>query len=152
MSISKLIEQFILDTFGTDQELSLSRNNMADYFNCAPSQINYVINTRFNYENGFIVESRKGGNGYIKIIKIENKNNYLNNLYNFCTTNELTYTQAIGLIETLLKKKIITDKEFDIISFAISPKALATPLKIENRLRGNILANIVSALIKEDNK
>ena len=148
MSVSKLIEQFILDTFGAEQELSLSRNSMADYFNCAPSQINYVINTRFNFENGFIVESRKGGNGYIKIIRIENKDNYINNLYNYLCTNEVSYSQALGVLQTLKEKQFITEKEFKIISFAISPKALSTPMKIENRLRSNILANVVSALVK----
>ncbi len=147
-SISEIIEQFILDTFGEEQELSLSRNSMADYFNCAPSQINYVLNTRFNFENGFIIESRKGGNGYIKIIKIEDSNKFLNNLYNHLCTNETTFNQAIGIIESLVEKKIITLKEAEIIKYAVSSKALATPIKIENKLRSNILASIVSSLFK----
>ena len=147
-SISEIIEQFILDTFGEEQELSLSRNSMADYFNCAPSQINYVLNTRFNFENGFIIESRKGGNGYIKIIKIEDNNKFLSNLYNHLLSNETTFNQAVGIIESLQKKKLISERESEIIKYAVSSKALATPIKIENRLRSNILANIVSSLFK----
>ena len=147
-SISEIIEQFILDTFGEEQELSLSRNSMADYFNCAPSQINYVLNTRFNFENGFIIESRKGGNGYIKIIKIEDNNKFLSNLYNHLITNETSFNQALGIIESLQKKKLISERESEIIKYAVNSKSLATPIKIENRLRSNILANIVSSLFK----
>lgn len=147
-SISEIIEQFILDTFGEEQELSLSRNSMADYFNCAPSQINYVLNTRFNFENGFIIESRKGGNGYIKIIKIEDNNKFLSNLYNHLQANETTFNQAVGIIESLQKKKLISERESEIIKYAVSSKSLSTPIKIENRLRSNILANIVSSLFK----
>ena len=147
-SISEIIESFILETFGEEQELSLSRNSMADYFNCAPSQINYVLNTRFNFENGFIVESRKGGNGYIKIIRIEDNNKFLSNLYNHLCTNETTYNQAISIIENLQSKQLLTVKEADIIKYAVSPKSLTTPMKIENKLRSNILANIVSSLFK----
>lgn len=147
-SISEIIEQFILDTFGEEQELSLSRNSMADYFNCAPSQINYVLNTRFNFENGFIIESRKGGNGYIKIIKIEDNNKFLSNLYNHLQANETTFNQAVGIIESLQKKKLISERESEIIKYAVNSKSLSTPVKIENRLRSNILANIVSSLFK----
>lgn len=147
-SISEIIEQFILDTFGEEQELSLSRNSMADYFNCAPSQINYVLNTRFNFENGFIIESRKGGNGYIKIIRIEDNNKFLSNLYNHLQANETTFNQAVGIIESLQKKKLISERESEIIKYAVSSKSLSTPIKIENRLRSNILANIVSSLFK----
>ena len=62
--------------------------------------------------------------------------------------NEVTYSQALGILETLQEKQILSEKEFAIISYAVSPKALSTPIKIENRLRSNILANVVSALIK----
>ena len=73
---------------------------------------------------------------------------YLNNLYNFLADNEVTYSQAVGILQTLQQKNIISEKEFNIISFAISPKALSTPMKIENKLRSNILANIISAFVK----
>ena len=147
-NISEMIEHFIIETFGDETELSLSRNSMAEYFNCAPSQINYVLSTRFNFENGYIIESKKGGSGYIKIIKLEDKNEYLNNLHSYLTENEISYSQSAIILENLCNKNYISSKEKSIILSAITPKALVTPIKIENRLRSNILLSIVSSLSK----
>ena len=150
-NISDLIEHFIIETFGEEQELSLSRNSMAEYFNCAPSQINYVLSTRFNFENGYIIESKKGGSGYIKIIKIEDKNEYINNLLTYLANNETTYFQAQNIVETLFEKGYINIKEKFIILSAVSSKSLVTPIKIENKLRSNILFNILTSLVKQQN-
>ena len=51
--------------------LKLKRSEIADKFQCVPSQINYVINTRFTIERGYIVESKRGGGGYIRIMKVQ---------------------------------------------------------------------------------
>ena len=148
-NISDLIEHFILETLGDEQELSLSRNNMAEYFNCAPSQINYVLSTRFNFENGYLIESKKGGSGYIKIIRLEDSNEYLKNLYTYLSQNEITFSHAVSIVETLYEKNLITSKEKMIITSALSPKSLVTPIRIENKLRSNILLNIISSLSRE---
>lgn len=50
--------------------LEVQRNDLAQRFNCVPSQINYVMSTRFSPERGYIVESRRGGNGYIRITRV----------------------------------------------------------------------------------
>ena len=60
-NISDMIEAFLIDTLGDDEYLDISRNDLANYFNVAPSQINYVLTTRFNYERGFLTESKRGG-------------------------------------------------------------------------------------------
>lgn len=66
-----MIAQFILDTLRqSDGEVELQRNELADRFNCVPSQINYVISTRFSPEHGYVVQSRRGGGGYIRIARI----------------------------------------------------------------------------------
>ena len=66
-----MIAQFILDTLtASDGEVELQRNELADRFNCVPSQINYVISTRFSPEHGYVVQSRRGGGGYIRIARI----------------------------------------------------------------------------------
>ena len=62
MRMSDMIAQFILDTLRqSDGEVELQRNELADRFNCVPSQINYVISTRFSPEHGYVVQSRRGG-------------------------------------------------------------------------------------------
>ncbi|MDO3655591.1 CtsR family transcriptional regulator, partial [Bacillus subtilis] len=72
-NISDIIEQYlkeVLDQNGREI-LEIKRNEIADKFQCVPSQINYVINTRFTSERGYIVESKRGGGGYIRIIKVK---------------------------------------------------------------------------------
>ena len=69
--IADKIEKFILDRMREEQEkLILKRNELADELNCAPSQISYVLSTRFSNERGFDVESRRGLGGYIRIKKL----------------------------------------------------------------------------------
>ncbi len=68
MGISDRIEAFICELMKEDEEwVELGRNELAGIFNCVPSQINYVIRTRFTPERGYSVESRRGGGGYLKI-------------------------------------------------------------------------------------
>ena len=72
MGVSDKIESFITELLKNedDEWLELRRNELATFFNCVPSQINYVISTRFNPEHGFVVESRRGGGGYLRIRRI----------------------------------------------------------------------------------
>ena len=69
MGISDLIASFLQDSLDTAEDgvLEVQRSDLAQRFNCVPSQINYVMSTRFSPERGYIVESRRGGNGYIRI-------------------------------------------------------------------------------------
>ena len=81
MKISDLIEEYINDIFETKEVVELNRSSLADMFNCVPSQINYVISTRFIPELGFYVESRRGGGGYIKISRVNStKQEYISNI------------------------------------------------------------------------
>ena len=68
MATSDLIARFILDALDEANGIAeLQRATLAEQFSCVPSQINYVISTRFSPERGYIVESRRGGGGYIRI-------------------------------------------------------------------------------------
>lgn len=70
MSLSNQIAQMILDMLGDDGEAEIRRNTLAENLGCVPSQINYVISSRFTPERGYTVESRRGGGGFIKITRI----------------------------------------------------------------------------------
>lgn len=71
VKLSNLIESWIKETMlEQDGAVELKRNELASHFNCVPSQINYVIATRFSPERGYIVESRRGGGGYIRITQV----------------------------------------------------------------------------------
>lgn len=73
MTLADLIENYIKQRLGNsqDQSVALSRAQLAELFSCVPSQINYVLTTRFTIERGYIIESRRGGGGYIRILRIE---------------------------------------------------------------------------------
>ena len=70
MRMSDMIEDFIKDLFEEDDLVEIQRNDLAQKFNCVPSQINYVIATRFKPSQGYYVESKRGGGGSIKIKKV----------------------------------------------------------------------------------
>ena len=71
MRMSDVIEEFIKDLFDDNNEyIEIQRNELAEKFNCVPSQINYVISTRFRPSQGYYVESKRGGGGHIRIKKI----------------------------------------------------------------------------------
>ena len=70
MKLSDSIEGFICDLLSAQESIELKRNELASEFGCVPSQINYVIATRFTTERGYMVESRRGGGGYIRITRV----------------------------------------------------------------------------------
>ena len=79
-SLTELIESYINDLLSEEEEkdyVSLRRKELAEFFGCVPSQINYVLRSRFTPERGYLIESQRGGHGYIKILKIVLLNNKL---------------------------------------------------------------------------
>ena len=79
--MSDLIEEFIKELFEENEYIEIQRNDLAEQFNCVPSQINYVIATRFKPSQGYYVESRRGGGGHIRIQKIDvSKTNYITHI------------------------------------------------------------------------
>ena len=74
-NISDIIEEFILQQLEDSDNIDLSRNELANFFSCAPSQINYVLSTRFTAPKGYIVESHRGGGGFIRLIRVNYEKN-----------------------------------------------------------------------------
>ena len=74
-TMTDIIEKFIKDLMEEDNSIQIQRNELANLFSCAPSQINYVLTTRFTIDRGYYIESKKGGGGYVQIEK-STKENY----------------------------------------------------------------------------
>ena len=149
-TISDIIEEFILSALADDDLLQLSRNDLATFFSCAPSQINYVLSTRFTPEKGFIIESKRGGGGCINLIRItDDKENVLKSIYNYlCEEGTLEYNKLLHILERLEKDGIIDNKESELLKITMSDKALANPVNITARLRAQMLKEIVLNLSK----
>ena len=151
-SRSDIIEQFILNTLAQDSFIELSRNDLAKFFSCVPSQINYVLNTRFTLNRGFLVESQRGGGGYIKVVRLQDTNsNFLNSALNMCS-NPMSEVEGNQILEQLKSRNLISDREFCLLKSAISNKSLNNPINIDNRLRSNILSQVIIETMKLKDK
>ncbi len=144
MSLSSAIEAYIRSKIGTQNMIELSRNELANKFNCVPSQINYVISTRFIPELGFYVESRRGGNGYIKISKIEIKDSeeFLN-LFDKIG-NKMSQSVVDIYLKDFLIYNVLNEKEAKLIKVAVSDKSLKS---VEASKKDNVRADIFKNLL-----
>jgi len=152
-NISDIIEQFILKTLGDDDSVDISRNELANFFSCAPSQINYVLGTRFTLDRGFVKESRRGGGGYIKITRIKvDDDNYMNNLILESVGEELSAKRLGQILLKLKDESIISRREVEIIASSLSEDSLAMPFTIKDNIRAKAFKNILATILsfKED--
>ena len=147
--ISDIIAQFINDMIEDkkDKEVIIQRNELADKFNCAPSQINYVLTTRFTSEKGYMIESRRGGGGYIIIKRIEynNKEKQVEAI-NKAIGESLTSSAALLLLEHLYETNLITKRELEIVKISINDRTLSNA-EDKNKLRAEILKGIIMVIL-----
>jgi transcriptional regulator CtsR len=149
-NISDIIESFILEQLEDTEFINISRNELASFFNCAPSQINYVLSTRFTTPRGFMTESHRGGGGYIRLARINiDKSNYIGYLLSTTLENDVDYPSGIAILNNLYSMNFIDKETATLLGYAIAPKALSMPIKIENKQRANILKNILINMLKE---
>ena len=144
-----MIEQFIKELFEEDDYIEIQRNDLAEHFKCVPSQINYVISTRFKPAQGYYVESKRGGGGYISIRKINiTKSNYLMHIISNIG-NKITAQEVDIFIGNFLSYKIITEKEAKLLKVATSDNVLDVPQNIKDELRAKIFKNMLLNLVED---
>ena len=150
MRMSDMIENFIKDLFGDEDYIEIQRNDLAEYFNCVPSQINYVISTRFKPAQGYYVESKRGGGGYISIKKIKiTKSNYL--MHIISNIGEKITAQEVDIfISNFLSYEMITEKEAKLLKVATSDNILLVPTNTRDELRARIFKNMLLNLVDEE--
>lgn len=150
--LSNTIERFIKSMLelAEDGIIEIQRNELAEKFECAPSQINYVLTTRFTPYKGYYIESRRGGGGYIKIIKVSiDEYEDINNIIIDAIGESITKNKAYHIIDGLIEEGFITHREGDIIKAAIGDRALCTEnVNNRNKLRAGVLKNILLILVK----
>ena len=147
MRLSDAIEQFIKTMLTQEApEVELKRNELAEYFNCAPSQINYVLATRFTPDHGYIIESRRGGGGYIRIFRMaQDTSEQLIYLLNQRVGDSIDALAASHLVQQLREREVVTDGEAAMMNAALCPQALSLPLSAEMKdaLRARIIKNML---------
>lgn len=148
-NITDVIERYlkqILQSKGKNM-IEIKRNEIADQFQCVPSQINYVINTRFTIEKGYVIESKRGGGGYIRIFRIEHQDEseLIDDIIEMINPT-VSQQAAIDVLERLLGKEIITEREEKIILSAIDRSVLAFSLPLRDEVRARILTAMLTTL------
>lgn len=148
-NISETIEKFIVTSLENNDSVDISRNSLAEYFSCAPSQINYVLDTRFTLDRGYIKESRRGGSGFIKITKIQNTdtNAYLNNLITDSIGDEISEKRMSQILDKLLEDSVVSERERDVVFMALSDDSLSMPFTIKDKVRAKAFKNVLTKLM-----
>lgn len=149
-NISELIEIYLKRILQQSPGgvIEIQRNDLADEFQCVPSQINYVISTRFTLEKGYVVESKRGGGGYIRIQKVElsSRGQILDHIFR-TIGDGIDQTSAEGLVYQLEEGKQISNREANLIRAAISRDALQIKLPLRDEIRAKLLKAMLIALL-----
>lgn len=141
-NIEKFLKSLLMESEGS---IEIGRNELADHFGCAPSQINYVLSTRFTPYKGYYIESKRGGSGYIRIIELTvNVDSSIKSLIEDGIGDSITKYKADSLISSLVEKKIASEKEALLMTHAVDDRALVSvPTEDRNKIRADILKNIL---------
>jgi transcriptional regulator CtsR len=150
--LSDTIENFIKSLMGEyEGRIELQRNELAQHFNCAPSQINYVLATRFTPDRGYIIESRRGGGGYIRVVRLNvDESDELLQLVTERIGDAISERDAMDVISRLVENEAVSGKEGALMSAAISDKALSIPAVIKDHLRASIMKQLILALLSQE--
>ncbi|AFH81458.1 Transcriptional regulator [Bacillus anthracis str. H9401] len=127
--------------------IEIKRNEIADRFECVPSQINYVINTRFTLERGFVVESKRGGGGYIRIIKVKlyDDIDIIDQMLHMID-HSVAQGNAESMIIRLIEEGIITNREAKLMLSVLDRSVLSMDVPSRDELRARILCAMLRTL------
>ncbi|WP_422447016.1 CtsR family transcriptional regulator [Thermoanaerobacterium sp. DL9XJH110] len=148
-NLADIIENFIKEMFREMPGgiLEIQRNELASRFGCAPSQINYVLTTRFTLERGYFVESRRGGGGYIRIKKLKiREDEFLREIIDFIG-DSISGTRALAVINRLWEEGIVTEREAHILRAAVNRHNLHIGLPERDKIRAGILKAMITTIM-----
>ena len=148
-ALSDIIEIFINELFNEHNgQIELQRNELAQQFKCAPSQINYVLSTRFTPERGYVIESRRGGGGCIRLVRLDmDPNAPLTELISNHINDTLNEREAKHLVDRLKSEDVISEEEADLINAALKDSVLKLPPQMRDALRSSILKSMLITIV-----
>ncbi len=149
-SLSDEIEKYLQQKLNDFQgKIKIKRNQLAQNFDCAPSQINYVLDTRFTIEKGYVVESQRGGGGFIRVIRVKinsEKEFFQNVLSNL--DNTISQRKAQAIISRLYENKLISQRECFMMKVAVQRSNLGVDSSHRDFIRANILSSMLEVIFK----
>ena len=146
-NMSDLIESYLKNVLHKNETVEIRRSEIADQFNCVPSQINYVINTRFTIQQGYVVESKRGGGGYIRIMKVNlvDEMDILNALSDL-VPEELSAREGNHLLQNLYENELVTKREAQMMSLMMEKDTFPSNVKNAAEIRSNMMKKLIDNL------
>jgi len=146
-NMSDIIEDYLKSFLRNSEELEIRRSDVAERFDCVPSQINYVINTRFTQEHGYMVESKRGGGGYIRIFKIQvvDEIDQINQMIALIG-KRISQRNGVNMVKTLIQSEIITEREGTLMLSVIEKSVLHSISEQEQQARALLLKTFLVQL------
>ncbi|MDR0433467.1 MAG: CtsR family transcriptional regulator [Gracilibacteraceae bacterium] len=152
-NLADKIERYLKDMLGQTAEgfVVLQRGTLAHIFSCAPSQINYVLTTRFTVERGYLVESRRGGGGYLRIVRLglDTEGNF-RRVMSELIGDELTPDRCRHIIAHLEEEEILTERECALLRSVMAENTLALFAAHPQRLRAALLKEVLTTICRDD--
>lgn len=148
-NLTDTIEEFILSMLKVcDNSVDLRRNELAEHFGCVPSQINYVIATRFTADRGYSTESKKGGGGYVRIIRhnIEN-DDYLVYLLKERILGSISFRECEDILDRLIEEGYISQREHNLILSSLKDTPIPLSLELKDMVRAYIMKNVILTIL-----
>lgn len=153
-NISDYIEEYLKSLLLNSKEgtVEIQRNELAGRFQCVPSQINYVLSTRFNWDRGYLVESRRGGGGFVRIVRVvvtdEANADHWYNIVKNIIGESITQPEGEGLVARLYEERIISQREKLILQAILDRGVLRGEGSSGDFLRARILKSALLATLK----
>ena len=148
--IADYIEKYIKLLLGesTGGEVVIRRNELAEKFKCAPSQINYVLTTRFSFDKGYVIESRRGGGGFVRIVRVTLKEKrYLWDFIRDTVGEEISFNKTEALVGRLFEEGVVTAREAAIM-MAVLEKTAAPGSRDDDGYRAYLLRAMLAVLLQ----
>ncbi len=152
-NISDIIEEHLKRSIQQSHAgmVEVQRSSLAELFQCVPSQINYVISTRFTLEKGYLVESKRGGGGYIRIRKVnipKNDEMYFRRILELIK-DSLSQSAAEDIISRLLEEEKITPREAALMRVAVDRSVYPFAPALRDVVRANLMKNMLQVIFFE---
>ncbi|SFK51776.1 transcriptional regulator CtsR [Marinilactibacillus piezotolerans] len=149
--MSDIIESYLKKVLNQQEKVEIRRSEIAELFDCVPSQINYVINTRFTIQQGYLVESKRGGGGYIRIIKVQllDDSDVLDTMIEIIGKS-ISERDAQSVVQRLYENDIISKREAKLMLVAVDKTMYTGERIIDNQIRANMLKSMIANLKYEE--
>ena len=152
-TLANRIEQYLkaLLAESKDGAIALRRSDLAEAFMCAPSQINYVLETRFNPSRGYYVESRRGGGGYLRLVRLSiNENDGLGEVIREAENRSVSQQNGEDLLNRLVEEGFLSPREGKMLASLVADDVIGKTYMDETYLRSKMLQTVLINLLRED--